>query len=87
MLEQEARIESEIRLKHILEQEKSRKSKDAEDYRQFLLGQMQEKKEMEERVALRDKIFLHHRQLADNEKLSGIKDQVDKVDVTATEEK
>ena len=38
--EQERRLESELKLKAVINEEKEQKSKDAEEYRKFLLGQV-----------------------------------------------
>ena len=62
-------------------QEKERKAKEAEEYRQYLIGQMKDKKGQEHLDHLNDKIFIHHRQLANNETAREIEKKVEQVDI------
>ena len=62
-------------------EERDRKAKDAEEYRQYLIGQMEAKKGQEHLDALNDKIFIQHRLLANNEKAREIGRKVQEVDV------
>ena len=64
-----------------LVEEKERKIKEAEEYRQYLIGQMESKKGQEHLDALNDKIFVQHRLLADNETNRDIERKVQEVDV------
>ena len=63
-------------------EEKERKVKEAEEYRQYLIGQMKDKKGQEHLDFLNDKIFIQHRQLANNETTREIERKVKEVDVT-----
>jgi hypothetical protein len=63
-------------------EEKERKAKEAENYRQYLIGQMEAKKGQDHMNALTDKIFVQHRLLANNETTREIERKVQDVDVT-----
>ena len=63
-------------------EERERKAKEAEEYRQYLIGQMKDKKGQEHLNDLNDKIFIQHRQLANNETTREIEKKVKQVDVT-----
>jgi len=81
--EQERRLESELKLKAVINEEKEQKSKDAEEYRKFLLGQMQEKRDKGGIDNLRNNVFLHHRRLCENQRQEELDKAVGDVDVNA----
>ena len=81
--EQERRIESELKLKNTLDQEKLQKSREAEEYRLYLFGQMEERKQKMATENLRSNVFLHHRMLAENQKADDLDRAMKKVDVNA----
>ena len=62
-------------------EERERKIKEAEEYRQYLIGQMEAKKGQEHLISLNDKIFVQHRLLANNETTREIEHKVQQVDV------
>ena len=64
-----------------LVEDKERKIKEAEEYRQFLIGQMESKKGQDHVDALNEKIFLQHRLLANNETDRETKSKVETVNV------
>ena len=63
-------------------EEKERKIKDAEEYRQYLIGQMESKKGQDHLDALNEKIFVQHRLVANNERTRDIERKVEQVNVT-----
>ena len=63
-------------------EEKEKKAKEAEEYRQYLIGQMRDKKGQDHFDSLNDKIFVQHRLLANNETTREIERKVNEVDVS-----
>ena len=53
----------------------------AEEYRQFLIGQMEARKGQDHIDALNENIFVHHRLLANNETNREIEHKVEEVNV------
>ena len=80
---QEKRLESELKLKQVMDQEKVQKSREATEYRQYLLGQMEERKQKMSTDNLRSNVFLHHRMLAENQKAEELDGALKKVDVNS----
>ena len=82
--EKEQRLASEIKLKHVMEAEREAKAKEADDYRLYLLAQMEERRQKQLSDNLKSNVFLHHRMLSDNEKANGLNDALHaKLDINA----
>ena len=81
MLEQDARIEAENNFRSEQQLAKDRRIREQKAYRDFLFGQMNERKARENHREWQEKMYLENRMMASNDRNDSIRKQVTAIDV------
>ena len=81
MLEQDARIEAENNFRSEQQLAKDRRIREQKAYRDFLFGQMNERKARENHREWQEKLYLENRMMASNDRNDAVRKQVTAIDV------
>ena len=81
MLEQDARIEAENNFRSEQQLAKDRRIREQKAYRDFLFGQMNERKARENHREWQEKMYLENRMMASNDRNDAVRKQVTAIDV------